>query len=81
MRAVAMKTSSSRADRSATVQVRVVGADDIVGEGTVLADDPTTEVSSFNCEEVMQPRRVKLTSDNRLDLPPASVTSLKLDVA
>lgn len=72
---------NTRADRSATVQVRVVGAEVIVGEGTVLADDPTTEVSSFNCEEVMQPHRVKLTSDNRIELPPASVTSLKLDVA
>jgi hypothetical protein len=30
---------------------------------------------SFNCDEVMQPRPVKLTSDNHLELPPASVTS------
>jgi len=51
------------------------------GRGTVLVDDPTTEISSLNCREVMQPRDFTLALDKPIELPPASVTSLKLSVA
>ena len=50
------------------------------GNGTMLVDDPTTEISSFNCLEVMQPRNFTLAVDKPIELPPASVTSLKLTV-
>ena len=52
----------------------------IAGTGTVLVDDPTTKISSLNCLEIMQPRNFTLALDRPLELPPASVTSLKLAV-
>ena len=54
--------------------------DILSGEGTMVADDPAIEISSLNCLQIMQPRRVLLADNNQLELPPASVTSLKLTV-
>lgn len=68
-------------NRTTVVRVRIAGMNVVAGEGSMLADDPTTEISSLNCREVMQPRRIELADGARLELPPASVTSLRLDVA
>jgi hypothetical protein len=67
--------------RKLRIQINIVGMDILSGEGTMVADDPATEISSLNCLQVMQPRRVLLADNNQLELPPASVTSLKLTVA
>ena len=51
------------------------------GKGAMLAEDPTTEISSLNCREVMQSRDLGLGPGQPLDLPAASVTSLRLSIA
>jgi alpha-L-arabinofuranosidase len=67
--------------RTVPIDVRVAGRRIVGGEGTVLADDPMTEISSLNCLEVMQPREIRFTVNQPLPLPPASVTSLNLETA
>lgn len=67
--------------RPRRVHLDIVGMKISSGKGTVLVDDPTTEISSLNCLEVMQPRNVTLALDKPIKLPPASVTSLKLVVS
>jgi alpha-L-arabinofuranosidase len=71
---------NTRRDRTVPVDLRVAGMKIVRGEGTVLGDDPTTEISSLNCREVMQPRQFQLAVGQAHELPPASVTSLKLEV-
>jgi hypothetical protein len=49
--------------------------------GELIADDPTTEVSSLNCEDVMQSKEVQLEPGKLINLPAAGVLSLAIEVA
>jgi hypothetical protein len=44
----------------------------------MLVDDPMTEISSLNCDQVMQPKSVHLSPQHTLELPPAAVASLAI---
>jgi len=68
-------------NRPVTIKIEVAGMNTITSSGTMLADDPTTEISSANCRQVMQSRDLVWLPGRPLDLPAASVTSLKLTVA
>ena len=68
-------------NRTSQIHVKIIGEDVISGEGTVLVDDPSREISSENCREVMQPRSLSCPPAQAIELPPASVTSMKLDIA
>lgn len=69
---------NTRRNRSLRVDLDIPGSRIVALAGSRLADDPTTEVSSLNCREVMQARPLDdLEPDRPLELPPASVTSLK----
>jgi alpha-L-arabinofuranosidase len=68
-------------NRPVRVQVRISGMAISKGKGAMLAEDPTTEISSLNCGEVMQSRDLGLGPGHPLDLPAASVTSLRLSIA
>ena len=72
---------NTRHNRTLHADLNVVGIEIVAGEGTMVVDEPTTEISSLNCLEVMQARRFRLAENRRIALPPASVTSLKLTVA
>jgi alpha-L-arabinofuranosidase len=72
---------NTRRNRSRQLILKVKGMRITAGRGTMLADDPTTEISSLNCTEAMQPREVQVPLDRPLELPAASVTSLELTVA
>jgi alpha-L-arabinofuranosidase len=72
---------NTRRNDTVRVQVRVGGKDVIAGKGTMLVDDPCTEISSENCREVMQPREVSFRAGEAIDLPGASVTSVKVEIA
>ena len=72
---------NTRRDRALRVKLRVGGKRIAQGEGTLLAEDPTTEISSLNCRDVMQPRPIHLAADQAMELPPASVISLRLEMA
>jgi alpha-L-arabinofuranosidase len=71
---------NTQRNRPVNLEVRVSGMNIRGATGTVLTDDPTTEISSLNSREVMQSRELTLTPGQPLDLPAASVTSLKLEV-
>lgn len=72
---------NTRRDRTARINLAIAGMKVTAGQGTVLADEPTVEISSLNCRDVMQPREFEVEVGKPLVLPPASVTSLKLTVA
>ena len=71
---------NTRRDRPATFDLVVRGCSVTAGEGTLLVDDPTTEVSSWNCDRVMQDRKVTLAPGKPIELPSAGVLSLALTV-
>jgi len=71
---------NTRRDRTARIDLAITGLRVVTGQGTVLADDPVMEISSLNCREVMQPRDFELVPGKPLELPPASVTSLRVTV-
>ncbi len=72
---------NTRFDESLAIDLNIHQGKINSGRGVVIAESPTTEISSLNCLEVMQTRDVSWPSDGRLTLPPASVTSLRLDVS
>jgi len=72
-----VNTSRTRTRR---VHLNIANMKVSTGKGTVLVDDPTTEISSFNCLKVMQPRDFTLALGKPIELPPASVTSMELTV-
>lgn len=65
---------------SKSIRLRILGKQILLGKGSTVADAPTTEISSMNCQEVMQPKDFELAIDRPLTLAPASVTSLELQV-
>ena len=67
--------------RSRKVDVRVEGMRFLGGSGAQIAENPATEISSVNCDEVMQTKNILLTESPVIKLPPASVTSLALTMA
>ncbi|GEM_PF-1538313 len=59
-----------------------VGSRRFLGESrTQIAENPTREISSVNCDEVMQTKKILWTDTQQIELPPASVTSLALSMA
>lgn len=87
--AVASRTGSTiyvnlvntKRDQAATLNLVVEEARIASGRGTLIADDPTREVSSLNCEEVMQSQAVELELGKPISLPAAGVLSLALEIA
>ncbi len=50
------------------------------GSGSMIHESPMVEISSLNCQEVMQTTELTWPVNGPIKLPPASVTSWKLDV-
>jgi alpha-L-arabinofuranosidase len=67
--------------RPVRIGINVHGTSVLAATGTMIADDPTTEVSSYNCRDVMRSRMIDLAAGHPIDLPAASVTSLALTIA
>jgi hypothetical protein len=67
-------------NRPVQVRVLVAGMNTVSGHGIRIAENPTIEISSLNCREVMQPREFTVAAGETLNLPAASVTSLKLEL-
>ena len=66
--------------QSIDVRLRIPGKQILSGKESSVADDPTTEISSMNCQEIMQSREFEVAIDLPLMLAPASVTSVALHV-
>jgi alpha-N-arabinofuranosidase len=69
---------NTQRDRSQTLHLAIEGATILAGEGKMLVDDPMTEISSLNCNQVMQPKSVTLSPQHTLEFPPAAVASLAI---
>ncbi|MFH5805134.1 alpha-L-arabinofuranosidase [Alienimonas sp. DA493] len=70
-----------RRDRPATTNLAIEGRTVLSAKGELLADDPTTEISSLNCREVMQTRAVAFDPGAAVEVPAAGVMSLALETA
>nr|UZM28264.1 hypothetical protein [uncultured bacterium] len=68
-------------DQPQLIDIKIEGAMVVSGRGTVIEESPTTEISSLNCLDVMQPQEIAWSSDERMKLPPASVTSIELEIS
>jgi hypothetical protein len=69
---------NTQRDRSQTLHIAIEGATILAAGGKMLVDDPMTEISSLNCDQVMQPKSVHLSPQHTLELPPAAVASLAI---
>lgn len=72
---------NTRRDRSVKLDLAIEGLAVTAGKGTLIADDPMVEVSSWNCQDVMQSREVTLRPGEPVELPAAGVLSLALETA
>lgn len=63
-----------------SVNITIQGMKIASARGRLTVDDPTTEISSLNCEEVMQSQKVELKPGKAVDLPAAGVLSLAIEV-
>jgi alpha-L-arabinofuranosidase len=72
---------NTQRDRAITFDLAIQGVNISSARGTLIADDPTTEVSSLNCQEVMQSQEVQLELGKPINLPAAGVLSLAVEVA
>jgi alpha-L-arabinofuranosidase len=71
---------NTQRNHSINIRLRIPRRQILGGKGSTVTDDPTTEISSMNCQEVMQSRDFEVAIDRPLKLAPASVTSLKMQV-
>jgi alpha-L-arabinofuranosidase len=78
---VYLNVVNTRRNRPVRINIKVLGARVLAATGTMIADDPTVEVSSFNCRDVMIPRNFDLPAGEPIDLPAASVMSLAVTIA
>jgi alpha-L-arabinofuranosidase len=65
-------------DRTLPVAIQVDGATIAQMRGTLLVEQPMVEISSLNCQQVMQPKEMTWQSSDKVELPPASVTSIEI---
>jgi hypothetical protein len=72
---------NTRRNRPVRIRINVQGTRVLSATGTRIADDPTVEVSSYNCRDVMVSQALTLEAGQPIDLPAASVTSLALTIA
>lgn len=68
-------------DRWVRAELAIDGLRMTGGRGTLTADDPMVEISSWNCQRVMQGRAVTIEPGQAIELPAAGVMSLALEVA
>lgn len=79
--AVDVNLVNTKRNEAMMLNLVVDGARIASGRGTLIAEDPTTEVSSLNCQEIMQRQTVQLEPGKPINLPAADVLSLAVELA